>query len=578
MKKIILLVFFVMGLLTAQDKSQQITGIITDGRVPLNNVKIEVENDNKEYYSDTEGRYSVSATPGNSLIFSAVGFKSIEIRVEDVTRILNIEMFLDIQELDEVTVTKSRRKSKEDLEIEFRTDPNLIRSAYGILDATTSAYQIRLLPENQKTEVALCILGILRGQFPGVDVSGDCIKGGFVSVRGASSINYNQAAIFDVDGLVLNDAPIWIPVGNMERVAVLSGLAARNLYGGIASGGVVIINTNAGNAFSQSKELTDKARLRNNMYTGDALSSAALFNDQPVYLQDLQKSKSFSEAQKMYDYYAPKYGSSYSYYIDAFSYFNENWNDEEFTNKIVKDTYQSFGRNPVALKALAYALHAHGDVERAHEMYKEVFIQRPNYGQSYMDLANSYRDLDENKTAASLYTRYDYLVDQGFLRNDSTAFSTIMDREFNNLIAVNGNEIISKNSKKYVLENDFDGTRLVFEWNDSEAEFELQFVNPEGQYFTSKHSLMANANRITDEKLIGFSSEEFLIDGSLLGNWQVNVRYLGNKSLTPSYVKVTTYYDYGTNKQRKSIDLFKLSLKNVNQELFKINSTSKQRL
>jgi hypothetical protein len=564
MKKIVLLVFFVMGLVTAQDKFQQVTGIITDGRVPIKNVKIEVENDNKEYYSDTEGRYSVSATPGNSLTFSALGFKSIEIRVEDVTRILNIEMFLDIQELDEVTVTKSRRKSKEDLEIEFPTNPNLIRSAYGILDATTSAYQIRLLPENQKTEVALCILGILRGRFPGVDVSGDCIRGGVVSVRGSSSINYNQSAIFDVDGLVLNDAPIWIPVGNMERVAVLSGLAARNLY--------------AGNAFSQSKEITDKARLRNNMYTGDALSSADLFNDQPVYLQELQKSRSFSEAQKIYDYYAPKYGSSYSYYIDAVTYFSENWNDVSFTNKIVKDTYQSFGRNPVALKALAYALHADGDVESAHEMYKEVFIQRPNYGQSFMDLANSYRDLNENKTAASLYTRYDYLVDQGFLRNDSTAFSTIIDREFNNLIAVNGNEIISKNVKKYVLEDNFNGTRLVFEWNDSEAEFELQFVNPEGQYFTSKHSLMANANRIADEKLIGFSSEEFLIDGSLPGNWQVNVRYLGNKSLSPSYVKVTTYYDYGTNKQRKSIDLFKLSLKNVNQELFKINSTSKQRL
>lgn len=578
MKKIVLLVFFVMGLLTAQEKLQKVTGTITDGRIPLSNVKIEIDNDDKVYYSDTEGRYSVSATPGNRITFSTVGFKSIEIHVEDVTRILNIEMFPDIQELDEVTVTKSNRKSKEDLEIEFSTNPNLIRSAYGILDATTSAYQIRLLPENQKTEVALCILGILRGQFPGVNVSGDCINGGFVSIRGASSINNNQTAIFDVDGLVLNDAPIWISIGNIERVAVLSGLAARNLYGGIASGGVVILNTNAGNAFARSKEITDKTRLRNNMYTGDALSSAALFNDQPVYLQEIEKSGSFSEAQKIYNYYAPKYGSSHSFYIDAFAYFGNNWNEENFTNTIAKDIRLSFAMNPVAMKALAYALQANGDNERAHDMYKEVFIQRPNYAQSYMDLANSYRDLNQYKTAATLYTRYDYLVDQGFLRNDSTAFSTIMNREFNNLIAVHGNEIISKNPKKYVLEDNFMGTRLVFEWNDSEAEFELQFVNPEGRYFTSKHSLKDTANRIDDEKLLGFSCEEFLIDDSLPGNWQVNVRYLGNKSLTPSYLKVTTYYNYGTNSQRKSVDLYKLSLKNVNQELFKINSTSKQRL
>jgi tetratricopeptide (TPR) repeat protein len=578
MKKIVFLLVLVAGFVSAQKRTQPISGTVTDGRVPLKNVKIELQESTKVAYTDAEGRYMLNAAPGNKITYSYVGFKSIEVRVEDVTRVLNIEMFPDITELDEVTVTRSNRKSKEDLEIEFSTNPNLIRSAYGILDATTSAYQIRVLEQNQITEVGLCILGVLRGQFPGVGVSGDCIQGGSVSVRGSSSINYNQAAIFDVDGLVLNDAPIWIPVGNIERVAVLSGLAARNLYGGIASGGVVIINTNAGIAYSQSKEMKDKARLRNNKYTGDALSSAALFNDQPVYLQELEQSTSFVEAKKRYEYYADKYGGSYSYAIDALTYFKARWNEDEFTDSIVEDTYKSFGSNPVAIKALAYVLQANGDFKKAYELNREVFIQRPNYAQSYMDLANSYRDLNQYKTAATLFTRYDYLVDQRFLRNDSTAFSTIMNREFNNLIAVNGNEIISKNAKKHVLEDDFNGTRLVFEWNDSEAEFELQFVNPEGQYFTSKHSLMDNANRIGDEKLLGFSCEEFLIDGSLPGNWQVNVRYLGNKSLTPSYVKVTTYYDYGTNKQRKSIDLFKLSLKNVNQELFKINSTSRQRL
>ena len=578
MKKIVFSLVLVAGLVSAQNKTQRISGMVTDGRMPLKNVKIEIQESSKVAYSDAEGRYTLSAAPGNKITYSYSGFKSLEIRVEDVTRVLNIEMFPDITELEEVTVTKSNRKSKEDLEIEFSTNPNLIRSAYGILDATTSTYQIRVLEQNQITEVGLCILGVLRGQFPGVGVSGDCIQGGSVSVRGSSSINYNQAAIFDVDGLVLNDAPIWIPVGNIERVAVLSGLAARNLYGGIASGGVVIINTNAGIAYSQSKEIKDKARLRNNMYKGDAISSAQLFNDLPVYLQELEQSTSFDEAKKIYEYYADKYGGSYSYAIDALTYFKARWNEDEFTDSIVEDTYKSFGSNPVAIKALAYVLQANGDFKKAYELNREVFIQRPNYAQSYMDLANSYRDLGESKTAASLYSRYDYLVNQGFLRNDSTAFATIMGREFNNLIALKGNEIISKNAKKHVLEDDFNGIRLVFEWNDSEAEFELQFVNPEGHYFISKHSLMANADRIADEKALGFSCEEYLIDEPLPGNWQVNVKYLGNKSLSPSYLKVTTYTNYGTKTQRKHIDVFKLSLKYINQELFKINSTSIKRL
>ena len=61
-----------------------------------------------------------------------------------------------------------------------------------------------------------------------------------------------------------------------------------------------------------------------------------------------------------------------------------------------------------------------------------------------------------------------------------------------------------------------------------------------------------------------------MIDGSLPGTWQVNVNYLGNKSLTPTFLKATVYYNYGTRSQRKEVKTFKLSLKNVNQELFKV--------
>lgn len=578
MKKIVFLVLLATGILCAQEKSQRISGVVTDGLMPLKNVKIEVQGNEISSYTDAKGRYSVEAAPGNTIAYSYVGFKTVEIRVEDVTRILNVEMYPDIEELDEVVVTKSNRKSQQELELEYNSNPNLIKTAYGIINPETSAYQIRILSEEYISSVNLCILDVLRNEFPGILISGDCSNGGGVNVRGSSSLFNDQSAIFDIDGQILTDAPVWILPSNMKRVAVLSSFAATTKYGAIASGGVVIINTNSGNSFPQSKELQDKARLRNNIYRGDALSSGDLFNDQPIYLQELKESNSFEEARKIYEYYADKYGSSYSFAIDAIRYFSKNWNDDEFVDKITNDAYKTFETNPVAIKALAYILEENGKYEKSHDLYKEVFILRPNYAQSYMDIANSYRNNDQSKAAAAIYSRYNFLIDQGFLRNDSTAFATIIDREFNNLLALNGNEIISKNARKHVLEDDFNGTRLVFEWNDSEAEFELQFVNPEGHYSLTKHTLLANSDRIRDEKFYGFSCEEFLIDGSLPGNWQVNARYLGNKSLTPSYLKVTTYTNYGTTNQSKSVDVFKLSLKNVNRELFKINATSKQRL
>jgi hypothetical protein len=576
MKKIVFVLFLTLNFVLSQEKSKVISGTVTDGRTPLENVKISIKDNNKsQVFTDVLGRYQIAATVGGIISYSYTGMKPIEIRVEDVTRILNVEMIPDIEELDEVVLTKSRRKSREDLELEYNSNPNLIKTAYGIINPETAAYQIRILPEEFIGSINLCILDVLRNEFPGLIVAGDCINGGRVNVRGSNSLFNDQFAIFDVDGQILTDTPLWILPSNMKRVAVLSSFAASTKYGSIASGGVVIINTNSGSTYPKSKELADKARLRNNKYLGDALTAKSLSSSEPTYLQELHDAKSLEETKKIHEFYAPRYGGSYSYYVDVLGYSVEKWNDDTFENKIVQDGLSYFNANPVALKALAYVYQTNGDFKRANELYMEIFIQRPNYAQSYMDLANSYRELGDGKKAASLYMRYDYMINEGFLENDSTAFAQIMNREFNNLIMLKGNEILSKEAKTHVLEEDFNGTRMVFEWNDSEAEFELQFVNPEGHYYTKTHSLAANSERIRDEKLLGYSCEEFLIDESLTGTWQVNVKYLGNKSLTPSYLKATIYYDYGTLAQRKEIKVFKLGLKNVNQELFKVSITAR---
>ncbi|MBT8307564.1 MAG: carboxypeptidase-like regulatory domain-containing protein [Maribacter sp.] len=604
MKKMIFILFLTLNTVFSQERSKVISGIVSDGHSPMENVQITVDELDTTLFSDAQGRYTLKALPGNTIRYSFTGKKTVEIVVEDVTRILNVEMIPDLEELDEVVVTKSKRRSQQELELEYNSNPNLIKTAYGIIDPETAAYQIRILSEEYISSVNLCILDVLRNEFPGLTVRGDCLTGGIdagrvtqssnltgrkgeegdvsktdtrVTVRGSNSLFNDQSVIFDVDGQIMTDAPIWILPSNMKRVAVLSSFAASTKYGAIASGGVVIINTNSGSTNPKSKEIADQARLRNNKYMGDALSLNSLSSDLPIYLQEFQESSSLEEFKKKHAFYAPRYGSSYGYYVDALQYVNEHWKGDRFEADILQDGLARFKENPIALKAMAYVYQANGDFQKANELYKEIFIQRPNYGQSYMDLANSYREMGDSKKAASLYMRYDYLLNKGFLANDSTAFAKLMDRELNNLVAVSGRDILSKQDfKKALLKEYFSGTRLVFEWNDSEAEFELQFVNPEGHYYKKTHSLAVNSERIREEKLIGYACDEFLIDESLSGTWQVNAKYLGNKSLTPSYLKATIYYDYGSLAQRKETKVFKLGLKNVNLELFKVRNSSKK--
>jgi uncharacterized protein YfaP (DUF2135 family) len=158
--------------------------------------------------------------------------------------------------------------------------------------------------------------------------------------------------------------------------------------------------------------------------------------------------------------------------------------------------------------------------------------------------------------------------------------STIFEREFNNLLSLQGEALVSK--KEHLnfknSEDGFEGIRLVFEWNDGEAEFELQFVNPKGRYFKTEHSLFADGQHIREEKLLGYSTEEFLIDASMPGTWQVNVKYLGNKRLSPSYLKAVIYYNYGNTAQRKETKVYNMDLKHVNQELFKIENKITQNI
>ena len=389
-------------------------------------------------------------------------------------------------------------------------------------------------------------------------------------IRGAGSISNRAAAIFDVDGQIFTDVPTWIDLANIQRIAILNNFATTTSYGSIGAGGVIVINTKTGNP--RSGEIVDRARLRNNYENGKVLTKSEIAENRPTYMKELEASASFAEARQVFDRFDAMYQGSPYFYLDAYTYFSEKWNEQDFADQIVADNFGQFENNAVLLKALAYTYQQQNRFEKANETFKEVFILRPNYAQSYMDMANSYRELNTPKQAAALYARYEYLLQEGFMEVDTAGFGPIMDREFNNLLAIDRNAVVDgrKAKKLFVADESFKGTRLVFEWNDGEAEFDLQFVNPENQYYKWKHSLAENADEIEREKDFGYNVKEYLIDDSLPGTWSVNVNYLGNKSLTPTYLKASVYYNYGSRSQRKETKVFKLSLKDVNQELFKL--------
>lgn len=560
----------------AQETTKTIKGKVLYLDTPLASAEISISGSDEIIKTKADGNYEVQAKPGDILVFTYPSMRAMEIVVEDVTKILNIEMSPEVNQLDEVVVEKTVLKTQQELQAEYTTNKTLINTAFGILDKETASYAIRIVEGKDIPLGGIDFISGLKFRFPGIRVERPADGSPPVVYARNISISNAKPVVYDVDGLVMTDAPVFVQVENINRIALIPSVIGSNKYGSLAAGGVIIINTKSGNYFADpdgSGLPFDQAKLRNNNFENDALSSTETAKDVAGYLNALRESTSEQEAIALYEKQVNTYSNSFYYVLDAYDYFASKWKNQTFADKIVKDNYALFGENPLALKSLAYMYQTQGELEKSHEVYKEVFMLRPNYGQSYMDLANSYREIGNYQRAASIYARYGYLLEQGFLRAEGKMFTNIMDRELNNLVALKGKKILSrKELKNFIMDEEFSGTRLVFEWSDSEAEFELQFVNPENKYFKSEHSLIADADRIKDEKLSGYSSEEYLIDDSIRGMWMVNIKYLGNKSLTPAYIKATIYHNYGSASQRKETKLFKMSLRNVNQQWFTVSN------
>ncbi len=546
-----------------------IKGSITDGNDPLGNVQVSIKGQSETTFTDEQGKYQILAETGDVLEFRYAGLKTYVVPVQDVTRFLNLIMVPDIQELDEVTVTSSKRKTRKQLEMEYRFNPNLIHTYFGVIDAERAFGSVYMISDKQINPISLCILDLIRNQFAGVTTLGNCAAGGQVVFRGVGSISNPRVAIFDVDGQIFQDAPIWLDVTLIRRMALISSVAYTTRYGAVGgAGGVIVINTV--NGYQGDPTIKDMARLRNNYVTEPVLEEKDLKQSLPEYLLTWQNSSDLDEAIAAFNDYKGQYSASPYFYLDAYRYFHKQPGGQDFANDILKGNSNLFESNAVLLKALAYTYQEQGRHKEALELFKEVFILRPHYSQSYMDLAVAYRDADMPRKAAGMYARYKYLVDNEFLL-ESEEFAKIVQHESDNLLQLEGRDIGADSRKiktdPFVQEN----TRLVFEWNDSEAEFELQFVNPEGQFYTWKHTFAENSDRILEEKEKGYSVLEYVLDESLPGNWDVNINYLGNKSLTPTYLKVTIYNQYGTPNQQKRVKTHKLRLKSKNQRLLSLN-------
>jgi len=93
--------------------------------------------------------------------------------------------------------------------------------------------------------------------------------------------------------------------------------------------------------------------------------------------------------------------------------------------------------------------------------------------------------------------------------------------------------------------------RIVFEWNETAIDFELQFVNPQKKFFTWSHTKLENGLRLHKEKTQGFNAEEFLLVDVAKGEWIINIENKQSTHQKPIALKFTVYKNYGKSIESK---------------------------
>ena len=559
MIKMIPLAFLFLSLtIHAQNTiKKEISGIITYDGAPLSNVNILIKNSEKGTSTNNKGVYKIRAKEGDILQFTHINMKAIEILIEDITTTLNISMKAAKNELDEVIISSKKKNKQTGL---YPKKPKKISSGGFTIDTRRTGYSVSYISGEELNLSGISIGRALQGKIASYKLVVDDFGNEYAKLRDTGTILTVKYAIWVVDGQVYNFAPP-IPLENIKEVAVLRSLAGVNRFGSEAVGGAIIINTNVGNfdpvkdVYSEENPYTNKE-----YYNEDAVAYNLLSTPKSEYIIELERISDSNEAFKKYQELLSEHQDKSDFYLNVANSFKFTYNDFENYKRVLLDSEEYSKSNPEELKIIAYQYQQEGFYENALSVYKKIIKLRPKHIQSYRDLINVYIELKQYKKALNTYN---YFFNKG-LTIEKNGIGDIMARE--------AEALTSKISKTNLPDEKTLDTRIVFEWSSSEAEFILEFINPQKQVYKIEHTLSDNSSLILDEKLKGYTSREFIIDGDIGGEWLVNLTYYGNKKYAPTYLKTTVFNDWGRPNEIKKTTVFKMTLKDQKTQLFKINT------
>ncbi len=247
-------------------QQQIVTGTVIDHETgePMPGVNILVKGTNLGTLSDSKGYYSINVSNNAILVFSFIGYITMEVPFAG-NLVISVALVPDIMNLNEVIVIGYGTQKKSDL--------------------TGSVVRINMNGTEKAANTT--ILQALQGTTPGVNVTGGGQAGAEqqLSIRGQTSLSASDQPLIVIDGIIYNGAISDINIQDVESIDVLKDASAAAVYGSRSANGVMLITTKKGK--------TEKPLFNLNLYYG--------FQDMTNNPMKVMNGKQFAE--RMVDFY-----------------------------------------------------------------------------------------------------------------------------------------------------------------------------------------------------------------------------------------------------------------------------------
>ena len=229
MKKILFSLFLaVFVLAVANAQVRPVTGTVKDDKgAAVAYASVKVKGQTSAVVADEKGNFKISAAPNASLVVSATGFASSEVKASAAT--IDVVLTRQVEDLENVVVTAQgiRKKSKE----------------IGYAYSKVSNDEINVGRSPQLTQA-------LAGKVSGLavyTVNNSVDPAVKVVLRGYRSLTGNNEALVVIDGMQTTATALaTINPNDVDNVSILKGGQAATLYGSAGVNGALVITTKQG--------------------------------------------------------------------------------------------------------------------------------------------------------------------------------------------------------------------------------------------------------------------------------------------------------------------------------------------